>query len=114
MVDYIQVAINLILIVFIIPSLWQIGKMYRKTTLEYMAIRNWQNEISAYLDELEKTDPNEDEILPSPKEYREIILLNDKTRKLLSNEWMVYCQQNGSKTPFIEFIIKKRREVPNG
>ena len=114
MSDYITTAINLILLLFIIPSLWEIGKMYRKTTMEYLAIKKWQTEMSAYMDELENSDDADDELWPSKKEYSEIIMINDKTRKLLSNEWMAYCQNNGVKTPFIEFVIRKRRkEVTN-
>gem|GEM_PF-1639054 len=104
--NFLKILVLVVPIIF----LWELFKMYRKTTLEYFKKRRWFKDIDDYLDELDKLENTSDDQLPSPRELKEITNISNLKRKILLEEWSISCQTTGIQVPFIEFLLQKIRD----
>ena len=104
--NFLKILVLVVPIIF----LWELFKMYRKTTLEYFKKRRWFKDIDDYLDELDKLENTSDDQLPSPRELKEITNISNTNFKILFKEWTTSCQTSGIRVPFIEFLLQKIRD----
>jgi len=110
MSDLIPNILKILVLVLPIIFLWELFKMFRKTTLKYLKKRRWFNDIDHYLEEMDKLENTSDDQLPSPKELKEITNISNLKRRILLEEWTTSCQTSGVQVPFIEFLLQKIRD----